>query len=176
MSLSPAQQRMLDAMSEGLRASEPRLAAMFAIFTRLTKNEGTPRREELPAEQRFRFRLVRRRSRRRAGGSARRTDKPAGAGRLRFRLGPRSPRRPAARYPGSGRLLLKQLLIASPLAVALLIVGLVVGLNGHAASPGCSGVAGAHLNDAHVTAQHHARASKCPSQSDSSVPGQLLGK
>jgi hypothetical protein len=166
MSLPPAQQRMLDSMSEALRASEPRLAAMFALFTRLTKNEGTPRREELPAQQRFRLSLVRRRSRRRASGSTKRPGRREGSGR---RLA--TPSRHVASYPGPGRLLLRQVLIASPLAVALVIVGLVLGLNSHTASPGCTGAAGAH-----VTAGHHAHATKCPGQPGSSVSGQLLGK
>jgi hypothetical protein len=49
MSLPVGQQRVLDDIEGVLQASEPRLASMYAIFTRLTKNELRPRREELPA-------------------------------------------------------------------------------------------------------------------------------
>jgi hypothetical protein len=48
MSLPVGQQRVLDGIEDALQASEPRLASMYAIFTRLTKNEMRPRREELP--------------------------------------------------------------------------------------------------------------------------------
>jgi hypothetical protein len=47
MSLPVGQQRVLDDIEDALQASEPRLASMYAIFTRLTKNELRPRREEL---------------------------------------------------------------------------------------------------------------------------------
>jgi len=47
MSLPAGQQRVLDGMAERLRASEPRLATMYAIFTRLSKNEAPPWREQL---------------------------------------------------------------------------------------------------------------------------------
>jgi hypothetical protein len=48
MSLPVGQQRVLDDIEDALQASEPRLASMYSIFTRLTKNELRPRREELP--------------------------------------------------------------------------------------------------------------------------------
>ncbi len=47
MSLPAAQQRVLDGMAEALRDSEPRMAAMFAIFTRLSGSEVAPGREQL---------------------------------------------------------------------------------------------------------------------------------
>jgi hypothetical protein len=47
MSLPAGQQRVLDGIAEVLRTNEPRLASMFAIFTRLTKDEPRPRREQL---------------------------------------------------------------------------------------------------------------------------------
>ncbi len=47
MSLPAGQQRILDGIAEVLRANEPRLASMFAIFTRLSKDEPPPRREQL---------------------------------------------------------------------------------------------------------------------------------
>jgi hypothetical protein len=52
MSLPVGQQRVLDGIAETLRLSEPRLAAMFAIFTRLTKNEPRPGREEVASPPR----------------------------------------------------------------------------------------------------------------------------
>jgi hypothetical protein len=51
MSLPVGQQRVLDDIEGALQAGEPRLASMYAIFTRLTKNEMRPRREELPASR-----------------------------------------------------------------------------------------------------------------------------
>jgi hypothetical protein len=53
MSLPAAQQRILDGIADGLRASEPRLASMFAIFTTLTRNEAPPCREQLPSPPRL---------------------------------------------------------------------------------------------------------------------------
>ena len=47
MSLPAGQQRMLDGIAETLRLTEPRLTGMFAIFTRLSKNEPRPCREQL---------------------------------------------------------------------------------------------------------------------------------
>ena len=47
MSLPASQQRVLDHIEDTLKRREPRLASMFAIFTRLTSNEALPRRESL---------------------------------------------------------------------------------------------------------------------------------
>jgi hypothetical protein len=47
MSLPASQQRVLDRIEETLKKREPRLASMFAMFTRLTTNEGLPRIEAL---------------------------------------------------------------------------------------------------------------------------------
>ncbi|HUC22528.1 MAG TPA: hypothetical protein VMA73_07465 [Streptosporangiaceae bacterium] len=52
MSLPTRQQRTLDGIAETLRLTEPRLAVMFAIFTRLTRDEPTPFREQLAARRR----------------------------------------------------------------------------------------------------------------------------
>jgi hypothetical protein len=49
MSLPSSQQRVLDRIEGILRDSDPRLAALFAIFTRLTRDEEMPRIEELRA-------------------------------------------------------------------------------------------------------------------------------
>jgi Protein of unknown function (DUF3040) len=47
MSLPASQQRVLDRIEETLKRREPRLASMFAIFTRLTVHEEVPRTEAL---------------------------------------------------------------------------------------------------------------------------------
>jgi hypothetical protein len=52
MSLPVGQQRTLDGIAETLRRTEPRLTVMFAIFTRLTKDEPPPCREQLAARKR----------------------------------------------------------------------------------------------------------------------------
>src|ERR1035438_5963950 len=49
VSLPPKQQRVLDRIESILRDSDPRLMAMFVIFTRLTRDEEMPRLEELRA-------------------------------------------------------------------------------------------------------------------------------
>lgn len=49
MGLPPGQQRVLDGIAEALGLSEPRLASMFAIFTRLARDDPPPRREQLMA-------------------------------------------------------------------------------------------------------------------------------
>jgi hypothetical protein len=49
MSLPPKQQRVLNRIESLLRDSDPRLTAMFVIFTRLTRDEEMPRLEELRA-------------------------------------------------------------------------------------------------------------------------------
>ena len=47
MSLPACQQRVLDRIEHSLHACDPRLRSMFAIFTKLTREEGMPRLEEL---------------------------------------------------------------------------------------------------------------------------------
>jgi hypothetical protein len=47
VSLPVSQQRILDGIENVLEGGEPRLRAMFAIFTRLTRDEGAPRTEAL---------------------------------------------------------------------------------------------------------------------------------
>jgi hypothetical protein len=51
MSLPACQQRVLDHIENTLQHREPRLASMFAMFTRLTKNEGAPRTETLEQQR-----------------------------------------------------------------------------------------------------------------------------
>lgn len=47
MSLPARQQRALDGIEGALRVSEPRMTAMFAIFTRLTQDDGPAAAERL---------------------------------------------------------------------------------------------------------------------------------
>ena len=47
MTLPARQQRSLDRIEGTLQASEPNLASMFAIFTRLSKDEGPVRTEQM---------------------------------------------------------------------------------------------------------------------------------
>ena len=54
MSLPVSQQRVLDGIENVLEGGEPRLRSMFAIFTRLTRDEGAPRTEALLAKTRLR--------------------------------------------------------------------------------------------------------------------------
>lgn len=50
MSLSAGQQQVLDHIESDLEGCEPRLRSMFAIFTRLTRDDGAPRTESLRPE------------------------------------------------------------------------------------------------------------------------------
>jgi hypothetical protein len=45
--LPAGQQQVLDRIETDLEGCEPRLRSMFAIFTRLTRDEGAPRTESL---------------------------------------------------------------------------------------------------------------------------------
>ena len=47
VSLSAGQQRVLDYIETDLEDCEPGLRSMFAIFTRLTRDDGAPRTESL---------------------------------------------------------------------------------------------------------------------------------
>jgi hypothetical protein len=47
MGLPARQRRVLESIESRLRGSDPRLAAMFTIFARLTRDEQMPRIEEL---------------------------------------------------------------------------------------------------------------------------------
>lgn len=55
MSLPASQQQVLDEIESDLEGCEPRLKSMFAIFTRLNRDEGAPRTESLrPGSRRLR--------------------------------------------------------------------------------------------------------------------------
>lgn len=47
MGLPVRQRRVLDRIESALRGSDPKLAALYAIFARLTRDEAMPRREQL---------------------------------------------------------------------------------------------------------------------------------
>lgn len=53
MSLPACQQRVLDTIESALQKREPRLASMFAIFTRLNTHEAIPRTERLQPRARW---------------------------------------------------------------------------------------------------------------------------
>lgn len=190
MSLPPAQQRILDGIADALRASEPRLAAMFAIFTKLTKNDAAPWREQLPARRSIRTWLAwlallsprtwlarrKRLARRRRLAQARR---PA-QGSTATRAGWPTPAYPpllrthshSARPAHSRRRTLSLVLIASQLAVALAVVGIVVASgSGNGSSCGVG---------VHASAVSRSRASpQCRNTRAShslSVTGQVVGK
>jgi hypothetical protein len=109
MSLPAGQQRMLDEIGLQLRASEPRLAGMFSIFTRLSLGEPRPRREELPL----------RRGRRSLMATSPRDSRP----------------RPLLRARGRSPVLA---LIACHLAVVLAVAGLLIGLGARSAAKPCA--------------------------------------
>jgi hypothetical protein len=50
MGLPASQRRILERIEDSLRGSDPRLAALFAIFTRLTCDEEMPRIEQVRAK------------------------------------------------------------------------------------------------------------------------------
>src|SRR5258708_37988490 len=49
MGLPASQRRILERIENALRGSDPRLAALFSIFTRLNRGEEMPRAEQLRA-------------------------------------------------------------------------------------------------------------------------------
>jgi hypothetical protein len=52
MSLAAREQQILDGMETALQAGETRLTSMFAIFTRLSRDEEIPGTKELAARSR----------------------------------------------------------------------------------------------------------------------------
>jgi hypothetical protein len=80
MSLPARQERVLGRIEHSLHASEPDLTSMFAIFTKLTRDEDMPRLEALDAWPRpfwgWRQRLTRPRREGRAASSAGSTNAP----------------------------------------------------------------------------------------------------
>lgn len=58
MGLPAGQQRALDGIEDALQACEPRLAARFDVFTRLTHGEDFPRPEQLGRRRRGPWRIL----------------------------------------------------------------------------------------------------------------------
>jgi hypothetical protein len=71
----------------------------------------------------------------------------------------RSNARSRSPFRGKHRDFWPHVAIASPLAIALIVVGLVFGLGKHTSSPGCS-----MMPVAHAAASHHAHEARCPFQ------------
>lgn len=67
MSLPACQQRVLDRIEHSLHACDPRLRSMFAVFTKLTREEEMPRLEELEPRSSPRWGWLKRLKRRRRG-------------------------------------------------------------------------------------------------------------
>ena len=99
MSLPASQQRVLDGIAEALRASEPRMASMFAIFTRLCRSEGPPWREQLTAGPGLRAAAVWIRQ------------------------------RPPSRQAARGRRSWRRVLVLSQVAIAIVVLSVLIGLN-----------------------------------------------
>jgi hypothetical protein len=72
------QQRVLNRIEKRLLADDRRLGALFAVFTRLTREDAMPAAERIKAGQRRRLRsaLVRRRPRHRASASSKVSGTP----------------------------------------------------------------------------------------------------
>jgi hypothetical protein len=140
MGLPAGQQRVLDRMEDALRLSEPRLAAMYAMFGKLTKNEAWPLREQLPAV-----------SGRQSWPAKLRSITFPGrvlAG-LIGRRGAHRARRPAGRRP------LGRALLLGHMVAVLAVLGLLVGLSGPGTHRACPGLA------AMRTVALHLRSSAC---------------
>jgi hypothetical protein len=132
MGLPAAQQRVLDGIEGALRAGEPRLAAMYSIFTRLTGSESRPQREQLPYESGWRSCPARLRQT------------------LSVRRLHRSWRR-ARRVPGKrNRFLVPRLLILGQLMAVLAVVGLLVGVGSTMTPAACTTQLGGHAAVAHA--------------------------
>jgi hypothetical protein len=116
MTLPAGEQRVLDRIENSLRATEPRLASMYAIFTRLTSNESWPRREQLPDRRGWR------------GGAA-------WIGRVL------SPRLIAVAIIPRGSKRLARALVLAQMVAVVAVLGLLIGLASHTVRTACHGVA-----------------------------------
>jgi hypothetical protein len=121
MSLPAAQQRVLDRIETALQDSEPRLASMYSIFTRLTSSELRPRPEELPA-RRWPSRLASALSPRRLV----RAITPAGASRRARRI------------------------VLAQMITVLAVVGVLIGVAAQSVRGACSGRPGPHTTLIHA--------------------------
>jgi hypothetical protein len=124
MGLPAGQQRALDTIEEALGTAEPRLAAMYAIFTRLTGNEARPHREQLPFARGWRSWPTRLRYA--LSDRGRRGQLPEPSGLLRVRGGQRLPR----------------LLMLGQLMAVLAIVALLIGISATMRPAACTSASG----------------------------------
>jgi hypothetical protein len=115
MSLPASEQRTLDGIAGALRVSEPRLASMFSMFSKLSKDDRPPLREQVsPGQLRW--------------------------ARLRHRLGhPAHRRRLTSSAQARGR---HWLLIFSHVAGAAVLLGLLVVVLNSTAHASCSAAGG----------------------------------
>ena len=114
MSLPACQERMLSAIEKTLRAGEPRLASIFAIFTRLASGEELPRTEQLRPQSWLRRVLA-------SAGRAFRLFFPRP--RPRGIAAVRAPGRPAARLRAAGVLPVLLLIMASATVATAALAG-----------------------------------------------------
>lgn len=127
MSLPACQQRVLDRMAQSLQASEPRLAAMYANFARLARDEPAPDRERLTARRlRWRASLPGRPAN---GSPGRSRISPAGLGVMSL----------AAPRPRHARSWLRVLAV-SHLALIVVLGAVLITITAHS-GPGCRAAA-----------------------------------
>jgi hypothetical protein len=140
MGLPAGQQRVLDSIEEALGTAEPRLAAMYAIFTRLTGNEARPHREQLPSARGWRSWSARLR--------------PAFSRRRRSHSRPWQPD-VLARQGGKSARPFPRLLMLGQLTAILMMLGLLIGITATMRPAACA----SSLLARHTTT--HAPAATC---------------
>ncbi len=143
MGLPVGQQRVLDSIEEALGTAEPRLAAMYAIFTRLTGNEARPHREQLSSARGWRAWPTRLRharvGRHGRGGRCRPQSEPAGLMAVR-----RTGARGARPFP-------RLLMLGQSMAI-LAILGLVIGVTATMRPAACTSALAARHAATHLAA------------------------
>lgn len=140
MGLPAGQQRVLDSIEDALRAAEPKLASMYAIFARLTRGEARPAREELPERSSLRsWSAASRRARALQRARARRQRRQAVPGVAEPLMRPAArPRRP-----------LMRVLFIGPLMAILAVLGLLIGFGSSMTPAACATQAGVSATAAH---------------------------
>lgn len=143
MGLPAGQQRVLESIEDGLRAAEPKLASMYAIFSGLTRGEARPAREQLPDRRGPRSwpdAIRRARALRRARARRLRRQSPEGAAPL---MRPAAARAPRPRRP------LARVLFIGQLMAILAVLGVLIGLGSSMAPAACTTRAGIGAAAAH---------------------------
>lgn len=137
MGLPAGQQRVLDSIEDALRAAEPKLASMYAIFARLTRGEARPAREELPERRSLRSWSA---ASRRARAQARQQRRQAVPGAAQPLMRPAArPRRP-----------LMRVLFIGQLMAILAVLGLLIGFGSSMTPAACTTPAGISATAAHT--------------------------